>query len=639
MDILDLPYSVIASIDFGHGETVAFKQTKTAAGSWEQQRLRLNYEDTVSIPSYLCYREEGIRIGYNAQNQPDVLQQFKVEPALWGALADGQHTYAQVMEDFIREVWKQARIYDEQIDKMTGTKKLLLVVGCPAGEMWTNQRTTEKFCSLIKKATGCVCVEILPESVGAMLNCLRGNALKKGLAVYDMGSSTIDFTYLTGGRPALSRSLRMAGSDLDRCMLHVLLQRDGYSWEDIPPEQRSRILIQLRQHKENYYRNDKVPGTEVVSIFYRTDKNGNKQRCPLFYRVDSELMEEAMQQVRTIWQDHLATENGGRLQEVYRDKSWLECCEAFFRETSALIGGQVPEVVLTGGTSFVTEILELAQRTYPKSHVTRERDPSVTVAKGLCNAKQEEEAYLSELKYRMEKRKEHVPATAKAMLEEFSVPFYLVMLLHSAFAYGEVFNLNPFGRKKRIERFKASLKERIRGHMAPVARSFLSEVIDKGLPGLYASGTRSWDSDRDTKSIILMFVRSMSGRNTSPQFLSAFNIQQHISPEKIVRFLDDIINKKGEEFYDLVASAAAMLLAFIATPLGILLLSATVAFTSVEDVVQSLNEAMRILLNGMGKILSLHFFGFETLIADVLNAQIEWETLQELEQTYPKRIR
>lgn len=386
--LTDIQFDVFVGIDFGHGECVAYKCFRGLDGTWQVRRLRMNYEDDAAIPTYIAYSGGRALIGHEVERADDFLSYFKVPPSEWDSPAfesvetvDGEtravmHSSGEVIHDFIGRLWQDILRYDEHLAGAVRDGRAMLAVGCPSGAEWTGAAAVDRYTALVKSATGCAHVSVLPESNAAIMAPVSERAdstrpiFEKGAAIYDLGSSTIDFTFVLMGRVLITRSLYIGGSDIDRQMLDCILEDNGLTRSSVGGNL-ARSLIQLRQGKEQFYRRG---GSRALAPQLLLLADGSACR----YCVDGGFMR------RVLWERKL----GNVGDATYSGLSWGGALERFILETGSVIGEYgCSTVILTGGTSFVSDVVGLVSRAYPGTELLRADDPSASVAKGLCYAK------------------------------------------------------------------------------------------------------------------------------------------------------------------------------------------------------------------------------------------------------------
>lgn len=385
----------VVGMDIGHGESLVYLFDRTNS---TVKRKQMNFNDDAKVASIIGFRGKDAVIGREARGIPGFIQHFKVEPALWNNLADKNYTHRDLMVNYIRALWQGVLHFDPNLYQHAGAGKVLITVGCPSSPAWTNERAVTDYQELVREATGCAHVAILPESTAAIMSAILDvNEMRKdgamqqsvdlsgGLAVVDAGSSTVDFTYVLLGRKLITRSIDVAGHDLDVQMLKVALEKNQLTMADIPQEQLPDILVQLREIKEAFYPHQQTLGIRTIAIWGR-DAQGRADRNlfdgkMLTFVVNQEFMDEAMSR-KSIQR--------GPFEPAM---SWLEHCGKFIEDCAVLIPkdekGNIicDKVIVTGGTSYVRPLYDLVCSTYTDKKVFSSRDRSASVAKGLCYAK------------------------------------------------------------------------------------------------------------------------------------------------------------------------------------------------------------------------------------------------------------
>lgn len=386
-------FEYVVGMDIGHGESLVALFCKSTG---RVTLLNLNANYATKIPSYIRLSRDKatkVLIGTQAKKRPDFIQHFKVAPKYWKNKKNG-YTHIDLMGNFIRALWEQALALSDDL-RNAPKDKVMIVVGCPASPLWTDSKALRQYRDLVQAATQYNHVSILPESTAAIMSVIhssdglkKGHTLQldRGLAVLDAGSSTLDFTYVILGKQLITRSLQLGGSDLDRQMLTLVLEQNGLSEDQIPQEQFADILVQLRMAKEQFY-----PDRESIQINIpiwgrNPDGSGSSE-------VDSGLTLKCIvnEPFMTAVLNRADIEPEGVVGGM--KKSWLMMAEDFIRSCRDLIGldsdGHLlcDHVLVTGGTSFVTELMDMIKNVYGKNLAVQSQDPSSSVAKGLAHAK------------------------------------------------------------------------------------------------------------------------------------------------------------------------------------------------------------------------------------------------------------
>ena len=403
--LTNMKYTHVLGLDIGHGETVAYlsvlkavkkpNSNKNAEPEIETEirEVPINKAGSSRIATMIGFAGEKVIIGSTAGKAPEFYQHFKVIPALWGKNYRTK-TFRQLMKAFIHELWQGIIRFNPDVEMAAKEGKLLIAVGCPSSPDWTNSTAVSDYQRLITEATGCSNVTVLAESTAAIMSAVldvneinkkaHSIQLNRGLAVIDAGSSTIDFTYVLLGKKLITRSLAVAGHDLDAQILDQFLKKQQVAKQQIPVEQENDVMIQIRQIKENFYPDQLSLGPKTIDIWGhnaqgQVDKEA-ENGFALKAIVNEELMNAALNEIMD--------------EDPFKPQMcWAAQFRHFIRDCRALIGDDqnnqllCDKVILTGGTSNVPILRDIVKEEYPECEILNSRDCSASVAKGLCFAK------------------------------------------------------------------------------------------------------------------------------------------------------------------------------------------------------------------------------------------------------------
>lgn len=272
-------YDMVVGLDIGHGECMAYIYHKNSLGEWVADPLTVTKGGETHIPSYIAYgKDKKPIIGSDAAGLSGLQVYFKRDPSWWKTLSDdGEHTYDQLMKDFISTLWKTiVRKNDifENIEKTGSRDKVLITVGCPASGSWTEQEKMEEYKTLVADATGYDNTAILPESNGAIMAAINAGDfdLSLGVAIYDLGSSTLDFTYILMGKVLITASIPLGGSDIDKAMLRYIAKENDVKLGDMNSRDLAIPHTDMRRDKEHFYNTDQADmiqkTTNVQRVLY-----------------------------------------------------------------------------------------------------------------------------------------------------------------------------------------------------------------------------------------------------------------------------------------------------------------------------------------------------------------------------------
>ncbi|MBR6619565.1 MAG: hypothetical protein IKK85_04420 [Clostridia bacterium] len=454
-------YDCILSIDFGHGETVAYAmlveqfrenilkgekdslsdmlhpkitnfldakfskdEKKIYFGRIEPEKslkfdpkeMILEDKKTV-IPTMLGFENEKTFIGKDAKCKPEFYQHFKRYPGEKSADgmptgnwsdnaspdAEKEITYKSLMYEYFKKVFHNIKKYnDRRIEEAFEKGRLLICVGCPTSNNWLEPEQQKKFAKLVSEATGNPHVAVVPESTAALMTgMLCGNHTRQknknqkvnigeGIAIFDFGSSTIDFTYIKPGGIIITKSILLGGYNIDEQILdealksiNAELKRKGEEEKDWDKAEeincKEKHLIAAREAKETYYDN---PGSnEKIHVF----------DMPVY--INKSFMDNK------VW--------GKNEGSAHEGQQLLDKCRAFIQSCYDAVDTAYgcANVLICGGTAKVTEFEEIVEDVFKNSKFIPYGDTTFCVAEGLCLMKKIE--YIGQLyseKYRDQTR-------------------------------------------------------------------------------------------------------------------------------------------------------------------------------------------------------------------------------------------
>ena len=189
-------YEYIIGIDLGHGETSAALcplQWDTPVGQLEPAKdLDMGGNKKV-VPSAITILDDGTAyIGDSAFN-PDVLKKADVHVCFKKAPRDMNGEDEKLMIRFMQEVYRYIR---ENNSAILTDNNHLVYIATPSG--W--DKMTQDLYMQMAKVAGLPIVGLTKESRAAFVRAQHdtttgiGKNIEKGAIVFDMGSSTLDFT-------------------------------------------------------------------------------------------------------------------------------------------------------------------------------------------------------------------------------------------------------------------------------------------------------------------------------------------------------------------------------------------------------------------------------------------------------------
>ena len=407
------------------------------------------------------------------------------ERAYTDALADGlsvrfksRFTYDPARnEDIVRFV--RGTVRDLQENGLLGPEDAF-VVGCPAG--W-NATARARYRELLMRA-GLREPQVISESRAAFLYAkyaktvaLDIDVLSKTALVIDIGSSTLDFAYIVGGRETgvgTFGDIALGGGILDEELLRLCVEqsRDKDAIRRVFQESRSWYSyceIEARRLKEEYYTRLLDDPSASVKKVLRICYDGVQK---LTLKLDGDL-------ARQLTEKPLNALQG---------RSFIQAVQDALDHAVRLTADDPPcLVLLTGGASRMPFFRQLCRESFRDAAVVCCPEPEFSIAKGLSYAGWID-SNLREFRKAIEKEitEERVAYTARKAMPQLIPPVTeaLVDLLIEEAAVPVVTDWQK-GRIGTMEEMDAQLKQRVtevldspmaRDALTPALRSWLDEV-------------------------------------------------------------------------------------------------------------------------------------------------------------------
>lgn len=407
------------------------------------------------------------------------------ERAYTDALADGlsvrfksRFTYDPARnEDIVRFV--RGTVRDLQDNGLLGPEDAF-VVGCPAG--W-NATARARYRELLMRA-GLREPQVISESRAAFLYAkyaktvaLDIDVLSKTALVIDIGSSTLDFAYIVGGRETgvgTFGDIALGGGILDEELLRLCVEqsRDKDAIRRVFQESRSWYSyceIEARRLKEEYYTRLLDDPSASVKKVVRICYDGVQK---LTLKLDGDL-------ARQLTEKPLNALQG---------RSFTQAVQDALDHAVRLTADDPPcLVLLTGGASRMPFFRQLCREAFRDAAVVCCPEPEFSIAKGLSYAGWID-SNLREFRKAIEKEitEERVAYTARKAMPQLIPPVTeaLVDLLIEEAAVPVVTDWQK-GRIGTMEEMDAQLKQRVtevldspmaRDALTPALRNWLDEV-------------------------------------------------------------------------------------------------------------------------------------------------------------------
>jgi len=362
-------YEYIIGIDLGHGETSAAYcplQWDTPVGQLEPAKdLDMGGNKKV-VPSAITILDDGTAyIGDSAFN-PDVLKKADVHVCFKKAPCDMNGEDEKLMIRFMQEVYRYIR---ENNSAILTDNNHLVYIATPSG--W-NEKTQDLYLQMAKVA-GLPIAGVTKESRAAFVRAQHdttsgiGKSIEKGAIVFDMGSSTLDFTYMKKGGRLVDDGDNCGASFIEKTIYKQQKEKDEViqNFEKKYPRLAAVLLFEARKVKEQVYFDptSKIRKTINLDDIVEDDEDFEDERFKLVFQ-PGEL--------------NGLLESIGYIREIEK----AACDFRRYKIHNEPIYG----VFLTGGASRMDFIKPLISRCWgvPEERIYRDQDPSLTISQGVA---------------------------------------------------------------------------------------------------------------------------------------------------------------------------------------------------------------------------------------------------------------
>lgn len=370
-------HKYVVGIDFGHGETSAAIcpiEWDKQAGQRETKISDIDLDRAARlkvITSAICRIDGGIMIGDQAfEHMTDnngIRICFKKKPVS----IDGEDE--KLMIDYMNAVYKRIRESQEELSD----DNHIVYIARPSG--WVEDDAKELYRQMAIKA-GIPLGGLTSESRAAIFYAKSPNidfskTVSQGAIVFDLGSSTLDFTYLSDKDQPVDYGYDLGASIIDNAILEKMILKNGEVSDFLQkyPTYRDSLKFKARKFKEDAYgRNpeSKTVGGFVLSSIIADDEESFDDYADVFVRMRIANLAELNDMIES------SVQYMSNLKQALID----------FKE-SKIPGKTVKGVFLTGGASRMNFIRPLISETFglPIEMVKIDNDnPSLTISRGIA---------------------------------------------------------------------------------------------------------------------------------------------------------------------------------------------------------------------------------------------------------------
>lgn len=361
-------YEYVIGIDLGHGETSAAicpLQWDTPVEQLDPVKdLEMGGNKKV-IPSAITILDNGnAYIGDSAFN-PEILKQADVHVCFKKAPKDINGDSEKLMMRFMQEVYRRIR---ENNSAMLTDDNHLVYIATPSG--W-DKPTQDLYLQMAKQA-GLPMGGITKESRAAFVRAQHdatsglGKYVEKGAVVFDMGSSTLDFTYMTSNSKLIDHGYDCGASFIEKTIFKKCeenfpaIQRFEEKYNRLTPY----LLFEARKVKEQVYFDPTLKVKKTINFEdFIDDEDFEDDRYKMVFQPNE--LDSLLKQVGYIKE----------IEDATRDFA-----------NNHIHNASIYGVFLTGGASRMDFIKPLVSRCWniPESQIYRDQDPSLTISQGVA---------------------------------------------------------------------------------------------------------------------------------------------------------------------------------------------------------------------------------------------------------------
>lgn len=372
-------HQFVVGIDFGHGETSAAicelewdKEAGQREGVIRDLDMDFKARKKV-IPSAICRVKGNIYIGDEAfehmGDNKGIRISFKQKPQY----IDGDAEC--LMIDYMRAVYARIR---EANDCLTDTNHIVYIAR-PSG--WQDEEAKELYRQMALKA-GIPLSGLTSESRAAIFYARSphvnfANEISKGAIVFDLGSSTVDFTYLSDEDKPIDDGYNLGASIIDNIIYDEMILKSEEVKEFISkyPEYEAALKFRARKFKEDAYSRNSESRTIASFDLGDTIIQPYENAYEEYSDVHVKMKIQNLQELNKI------------IEEKYHYISNLRNALLMYQHNK-INGKTINGVFLTGGASRMNFIRPLVSETLEldEDKVKYDNDnPSLTISRGIAS--------------------------------------------------------------------------------------------------------------------------------------------------------------------------------------------------------------------------------------------------------------
>ena len=362
-------HQYVIGIDFGHGETSA----AYCSIGWDSNKGQLSGvkdidfgSNTKVIPSAISITTDGKAYIGDAAFLPEVLNKAEANVCFKKKPENIDGSVEQLMMRFMKEVYNTIK---ERNSALFTDGNHLVYIATPSG--WDD--TAKDLYGQMAAKAGLPMGGITSESRAAFIKAQQDpdsglpQYIDKGAIVFDMGSSTLDFTYLTRD----NTNPIDWGDDCGASKVEKIIyasKRDGneeiLDFEKKYPNLVDALLFEARKAKEKVYFHPDLP-------------------CRITVNFDTIVEDEEFEDTKMKFKYQ-----PGELNQMLEEKGYIGAIRNAMMvfKNEKIAGKPIHVAFLTGGASKMDFIKDLVKGCWnlPDDRIYRDQDPSLTISQGVA---------------------------------------------------------------------------------------------------------------------------------------------------------------------------------------------------------------------------------------------------------------
>ena len=359
----------VIGIDLGHGETSAAicpMQWDTDVKMLEPTKdLEMGGNKKV-LPSAITILNDGKAYNGDAAFNPEILKQAKVRVCFKQAPKNINGEAEQLMIRFMHEVY--VRIRENNSGMLTDTNHLVYIA-TPSG--W-DYNTQQLYVEMARQA-GLPIGGVTKESRAAFVRAQHdvtsglGRNIHKGAIVFDMGSSTLDFTYMNNEiKGLIDHGYDCGASFVEKSIYKEQEETDKYIqlFEKKYPDLVDYLVFEARKVKEQVYFDPTLRVKKSINFDdFIEDEDLEDERFKLTFKP-------------------------GELNEHLLSNGYLKQIEGAMLDykNNHIAGQKIYGVFMTGGASRMDFLRPMICKCWgvTEEQIYRDQDPSLTISQGVA---------------------------------------------------------------------------------------------------------------------------------------------------------------------------------------------------------------------------------------------------------------